>query len=250
MQKAFLFSAVFFVLVFNAVKAQAEDIAAQHEQVIQNSQQESVITESSPETAVETSVANEDKVSCEETKAVKPEEKKQCDKSADGKIHPFIRMDMGFTYASFSYKNASLGEFQGMYDLGAGIEYKRGRFELNYQARQSISNPISAVFGLGITEVSMNSIMLNAYYDFVKSKSFAMYIGAGAGGNFWNLTTHDSILHQDQSYSGTSFAGAGYFGMIIGLFAGLGMDLGLDYYFVNDLKMNTIMPKIGLRYTF
>lgn len=159
-------------------------------------------------------------------------------------------MDMGFTYASFSYKNASLGEFQGMYDLGAGIQYKRGRFELNYQARQSVSNPISAIFGLGITEVSMNSIMLNAYYDFVKSKSFAMYIGAGAGGNFWNLKTHDSILHEDNEYSGTSFAGAGYFGMIIGLFAGLGMDLGLDYYFVNDLQMNTIMPKIGLRYTF
>jgi len=246
MQKAFLFSAVFFVLVFNAVKAQAEDIAAQHEQVIQNSQQESVITESSPASIDETAVANEDKSSCE----AKSEEKKQCDTSADDKIHPFIRMDMGFTYASFSYKNASLGEFQGMYDLGAGIQYKRGRFELNYQARQSVSNPISAIFGLGITEVSMNSIMLNAYYDFVKSKSFAMYIGAGAGGNFWNLKTHDSILHEDNEYSGTSFAGAGYLGMIIGLFAGLGMDLGLDYYFVNDLQMNTIMPKIGLRYTF
>ena len=90
MQKAFLFSAVFFVLVFNAVKAQAEDIAAQHEQVIQNSQQESVITESSPVSTDEMKVTHDDKCSCEETKIVKSEEKKQCDKSTDDKIHPFI----------------------------------------------------------------------------------------------------------------------------------------------------------------
>ncbi|MDD5102494.1 MAG: hypothetical protein PHH62_05880 [Endomicrobiaceae bacterium] len=179
----------------------------------------------------------------------KSEDKKDSDK--DDKIHLYLRADAGLTYTAFNVnyesKTKELTGLQGMYNFGAGIQYKRGRFELAYQERSTMSDFLFFLVNTNAW-VDNNAIMTNAFYDFVSTKYFALYIGGGLGVNMWNSEFKSSGTKYTDS--GTSFIGGTYLGASINTPVGFSIDFGVDYFYVSEPIMNSFVPKIGVRLTF
>jgi hypothetical protein len=74
-----------------------------------------------------------------------------------------------------------------------------------------------------------------------------MYVGAGAGVNKWSSEiTSFGQKHEDDGYS---FIGGAYLGLSFAIYV-FNLDLGMDYYYMSKLKMNTFGVKAGLRINF
>lgn len=176
----------------------------------------------------------------------KEEKSKKCER-----IHPYIRADAGFTYSAFDIKyqdvTKELAGLQAMYNCAAGIKYKKGRFELAYQQRGTMSDFLFFLIATSAW-VENDAVMANAFYDFVSSEYFALYIGGGAGVNMWN--SEFKSFGDKYTDSGTSFIGGVYLGASINTPIGFSIDFGVDYFYVNEPLMNSFVPKIGARLTF
>lgn len=163
---------------------------------------------------------------------------------------PYVRMDAGFTYATFTVEDNDLSGWQGLYNIGLGAKYKRARFDLAYQTRATITNVLLAP--LYNVTVYNQALMANAYYDFVSAPFFALYIGGGAGMNNWEYEIKD-LSSQTEKENGTSFIGGIYLGASINVpvkVVMLSIDFGVDYYYIEKPMMNSFVPKIGARLTF
>lgn len=131
-------------------------------------------------------------------------------------------------------------------NVAVGLQYNRLRFELAYQQRAEVSELIQTMFGL-VSTLSIKAGMANIYYDYLRSKHFAMYIGTGAGVDYYKLTMKDWVDYYEDS--GYSCIVGGYTGLtfIIDQFS---IDLGINYYYIDKPKTNTFAPKISFRYAF
>ncbi|MFA7073897.1 MAG: hypothetical protein WC234_01770 [Endomicrobiaceae bacterium] len=169
----------------------------------------------------------------------------------DERIHPYIRADAGLTYTAFDVKyqdvTKELTGLQAMYNFGAGIKYKKGRFELAYHKRATMSDFLFFLINTNAW-VENNAVMANVFYDYVSLKYFALYIGGGAGVNMWN--SEFKTLGTKYTDNGTSFIGGIYLGASINTPIGFSIDFGVDYFYVNEPLMNSFVPKIGARLTF
>lgn len=179
-----------------------------------------------------------------------PAENKEKTKKTE-RIHPYIRADAGLTYTAFDVKyqdvTKELTGLQAMYNFGAGIKYKKGRFELAYHKRATMSDFLFFIINTNAW-VENNAVMANAFYDYVSLKYFALYIGGGAGVNMWN--SEFKSFGDKYTDSGTSFIGGVYLGASINTPIGFSIDFGVDYFYVNEPLMNSFVPKIGARLTF
>ncbi|MDR1695285.1 MAG: outer membrane beta-barrel protein [Endomicrobium sp.] len=140
----------------------------------------------------------------------------------------------------------------GLFNFGLGVKHERVRMELSYLTRGS-SNDIISWLLTGVVSVSSERAgMLNFYYDYLSTRVFAMYIGAGAGVSQWKQTTNYAWLGSDHTYirDGTDFIGGVYTGMSFTIADAFSIDLGFSYYHTNTLKFNSLGLKLGTRYTF
>lgn len=250
MKKMALVLVAFFVLVsFSVVRAD--------EIVSQNTDQQSVVL--SEETATvqtqqESLSAQQEPVQVQTQEAAQVKEQpKQQEEPKKSRYHPYIRMDMGFTYTGFDVKyqgeTAKFSGFQGMVNFAAGVKKERTRFELDYQSRATVSDVLFIIAG-STASIENKAVMANAFYDFVSYKYFALYIGGGAGLNMWTNNYKNNITHVVTTDSGSSFAGGIYLGSSINIPIGLSIDFGVDYLYVSEPQMNSFVPKIGARITF
>ena len=252
MKKMALVLVAFFVLsVYSVVTA--EEIA------IENTDQQSVVTQSQEEsTKVQTQqeivLPQQEpvQVQTQEVAQVK-EQPKQKEEPKKSKYHPYIRMDMGFTYTGFDIKyegeTKQFTGFQGMVNVAAGVKKERTRFELDYQSRATVSDVLFIIAG-STASIENNAIMANAFYDFVSYKYFALYIGGGVGVNMWTNNYKNNFTHVVTTDKGTSLAGGIYLGSSINIPIGFSIDFGVDYLYISEPQMNSFVPKIGARITF
>lgn len=131
-------------------------------------------------------------------------------------------------------------------NLAFGLQLNRMRYELSYQERAEVSEMLQTMLGL-VSTLTIRALMANVYYDYLRSKRFAMYVGAGAGADYYELTMKSwSDLYKDSGYS-----------CILGAYTGLtfiinqfSIDLGINYYYVDKPETNTFAPKLSVRYAF
>ena len=131
-------------------------------------------------------------------------------------------------------------------NLAFGLQLNRMRYEISYQERAEVSEILQTMLGL-VSTLTIRALMANAYYDYVRSKHFAMYIGCGAGVDYYELTMKTwTDYYEDWGYS-----------CILGAYTGItfiinpvSIDLGINYYYVNKPETNTFAPKISVRYAF
>ena len=141
----------------------------------------------------------------------------------------------------------SIAEIGGLYNTAFGIETDRSRFEIAYQERDSVSELISTMLGINSSFNSF-AFMGNAFYDYVRSGNFAMYVGVGAGADRYHWQT--SIWGNKENGRGWSFIGGLYTGMSF-VWTNVAWDLlGIDYYYISEPETSSIVPKTGFRIKF
>ncbi len=260
MRKTVFALSVFFVssLGFNAFADQTSisaDVQIPQQQTVESQNIQLDIEDKAvmPQVVAETETSTQTVVQPQQPVLNQKESEKETkeEKNYDDKIHPYIRADIGITYTSFEvdYNSDSekLSGMQGMCNLAAGIKYKKGRFELAYQKRDTMSDVLLILINRNAW-VENQAVMANAFYDFVSSKYFALYIGGGAGLNMWK--TELKWSGNEYNDSGTSYTAGAYLGASINTSIGFSIDFGIDYYYVNKPMMNSVVPKIGARITF
>ena len=98
-----------------------------------------------------------------------------------------------------------------------------------------------------ISTLSVRAGMVNVYYDYIRSKNFAMYIGSGIGIDYYELTMKTwTDYYEDSGYSCIL---GGYTGLTF-IMDKFSIDLGINYYYVDKPETNTFAPKISVRYAF
>ena len=169
----------------------------------------------------------------------------------DDVLYKYINLDTCLSMGSTqTYDNE--GDERGMVSIGFmgnvafGLQLNRMRYEISYQERAEVSEILQTMLGL-VSTLTIRALMANAYYDYVRSKHFAMYIGCGAGVDYYELTMKTwTDYYEDWGYS-----------CILGAYTGItfiinpvSIDLGINYYYVNKPETNTFAPKISVRYAF
>ena len=168
-----------------------------------------------------------------------------------GDLRPYIRLDFGFSIGETKFDKTgadknSIAEIGGLYNTAVGVETGRSRFEIAYQERDSVSELISTMLGVN-SSFNAFAFMGNAFYDYVRSEHFAMYVGAGAGADRYHWQT--SIWGNKENGRGWSFIGGLYTGMSF-VWTNVAWDLGIDYYYIGEPETNSIVPKTGFRIRF
>lgn len=101
--------------------------------------------------------------------------------------------------------------------------------------------------------VKMNSFLLNAYYDFIRTKHINLYAGVGMGITSWKADLYGNIPH---NYKDTSFTYALHLGASTPLSERLLLDAGASFYHIQlqskyHLKdIDNFIPHLGLRFIF
>ncbi|MCL2144489.1 MAG: hypothetical protein FWH43_03230 [Endomicrobia bacterium] len=145
-----------------------------------------------------------------------------------------------------------------LFNLGAGIKHNRVRTELSYFTRASMNFPVSWIFTGTVSASAEQAGMINFYFDYVSTRVFAMYIGAGGGLSSWNQSTAylwesshggDGKKHTYER-EGLDFIYGLYSGISFTVKNRVSFDLGFIYYHTNGLNINSFGGKLGTRYTF
>lgn len=169
----------------------------------------------------------------------------------DDRLYMYVNLDTCLSAGSTeTYDNK--GNERGMVSVGFlgniayGLQLNRMRYEISYQERGEVSELLQTMLGL-VSTLTIRAVMANVYYDYLRSEHFAMYIGCGAGVDYYELTMKTwTDYYEDWGYS-----------CILGSYTGLtfimkdvSVDLGINYYYINKPETNTFAPKISVRYAF
>ena len=167
-------------------------------------------------------------------------------------LYKYVKLDLCLSAGSTETYDKE-GDERGMVSIGLmvntafGLQFNRFRYELSYQERAEVSEIVQTMLGL-VSTLTVRAGMANVYYDYLTSRHFAMYVGAGVGMAYYDLTMKTwTDYYEDSGYS-----------CILGTYTGLSfiikdvffIDLGIDYYYINKPETNTFAPKIGFRYAF
>ena len=86
-------------------------------------------------------------------------------------------------------------------------------------------------------------------YDIISAGWFGMYVGAGAGANFYDFKLEYKDARPDYTDSGTGFIGNLSAGIVLRI-SHLGITLGADYGYISRPHSTTITPRVGLNLNF
>lgn len=160
----------------------------------------------------------------------------------------YISANIGAIASDVKIKDDSFVDFGGVTNFEIGAQYNRYRLALAYQDRAEVSELIQILAGHTVS-LENKALRVNGYYDYVSSKSFAMYVGLGLGIDRYDYTIEERYSGRKESKRGPAFTGGVSTGMIFS-FWHLGIDLGFAVDYVSYPRMYSFGPTIGLRYNF
>ena len=160
----------------------------------------------------------------------------------------YISANIGAIASDVKIKDDSFFDFGGVTNFEIGAQYNRYRLALAYQDRAEVSELIQILAGHTVS-LENKALRVNGYYDYVSSKSFAMYVGLGLGIDRYDYTIEERYSGRKESKHGPAFTGGVSTGMIFS-FWHLGIDLGFAVDYVSYPRMYSFGPTIGLRYNF
>ena len=139
-----------------------------------------------------------------------------------------------------------------MYSGALGYKYKYFRAEVEYISRNGAEDEEYGTYGLiNTTEVEANSIMLNAYIDFMPNYWISPYVNGGIGYSEIKFThTNDS---GSETVEDNKFSWQAGGGLTLRLNKCLNIDGGYRYYTLGKIKdgeVNCHEWYVGIRFTF
>lgn len=166
-----------------------------------------------------------------------------------GTWRPYLTSDLGVTYTDATIHGYDMSGFTGVFNIGAGMRNDRARIGITYQKRDTISE----LFSSWITETNASldeqAVMATVSYDIISAGWFGMYVGAGAGANFYDFKLEYKDARPDYTDSGTGFIGNLSAGIVLRI-SHLGITLGADYGYISRPHSTTITPRVGLNLNF
>lgn len=166
-----------------------------------------------------------------------------------GTWRPYLTSDLGVTYTDATIHGYDMSGFTGVFNIGAGMRNDRARIGITYQKRDTISE----LFSSWITETNASldeqAVMANVSYDIISTNWVAVYVGAGAGANFYDFKLEYDDDRPDYTESGTGFIGNLSAGVTLRI-AHVGLTIGADYGYASHPRSTTITPRIGLNLSF
>lgn len=166
-----------------------------------------------------------------------------------GTWRPYLTSDLGVTYTDAKMHGYDMSGFTGVFNIGAGMRNDRARIGITYQKRDTISE----LFSSWITETNASldeqAVMATVSYDIISAGWFGMYVGAGAGANFYDFKLEYKDARPDYTDSGTGFIGNLSAGVTLRI-AHVGLTIGADYGYASHPRSTTITPRIGLNLSF
>ncbi len=165
------------------------------------------------------------------------------------KWQPYLGVNMGINASEVSVHGEDFFDFGGVFNFEAGARYnKRYRLALNYQSRAEVSELFQILFG-HVIAISNDAVRINGYYDYVSLKHFAMYIGAGLGGDWYDYKITNRADNSEKSEHGFTFTAGATTGLSFS-FWHLAIDLGFSCDYIAYPQILSYGPNIGLRINF
>ena len=139
-----------------------------------------------------------------------------------------------------------------MYSGAIGYKYKYFRGEIEYVSRDGAEAEIHDSYGwVSTSEVEANSIMLNAYIDFMPNYWISPYINAGIG--YSEITYTETNALASESFDENKFSWQAGAGLTLRLNKCLNIDGGYRYYTLGKIKDGEVNGHewyVGIRFTF
>lgn len=162
---------------------------------------------------------------------------------------PYIGANMGISASDVTAHGEDFFDFGGVFNFEAGARYnKRYRFALNYQSRAEVSELFQILFG-HVISVTNDAIRINGYYDYVSLKHFAMYVGAGLGGDWYDYKITNRADNSARERHGLTFTAGATTGFSFNFWR-MGIDLGFSFDYIAEPRIYSYGPNIGLRFNF
>lgn len=172
-----------------------------------------------------------------------------CVNASEQNWNTYIGMNAGICASDVTVHDDDFFDFGGVYNFELGARYKkRLRLALNYQSRAEVSEFFQILLGHSIA-ITNDAIRVNGYYDYVSLNWFSMYIGAGVGGDRYSYKITNRADNSTSSKHGFTFTG----GVSTGLSFRLGqvhIDLGAIFDYINEPRIYSYGPNLGIRYNF
>ncbi|MBO4480554.1 MAG: outer membrane beta-barrel protein [Alphaproteobacteria bacterium] len=163
--------------------------------------------------------------------------------------HAYLGANMGINASDVTVKGEDFFDFGGVFNFELGARYKqRYRLALNYQSRAEVSELFQILFG-HVISITNDAIRINGYYDYVSLKHFAMYVGAGLGGDRYDYTITNRADDSKKSKHGITFTGGATTGLSFS-FWHIAIDLGFSFDYIAEPRIYSYGPNLGLRYNF
>ena len=161
----------------------------------------------------------------------------------------YIGMNIGISASDVTARGEDFFDFGGVYNFDFGVRYnKRYRFSLNYQSRAEVSELFQILFG-HVISVRNDALRINAYYDYVSMEKFAMYIGAGIGGDRYHYEITKRYNNSTESKNGFTFTSGATTGLSFRMWR-TNLDIGFSFDYIAEPRIYSYGPNIGLRYNF
>ena len=140
-----------------------------------------------------------------------------------------------------------------MYSGALGYKYKYFRAEVEYVVRDEAEKERLNEFGelANTTYIEANSIMLNAYIDFLPNYWISPYVTGGIGYSEIKFLLDDG--HDETSIDENKFSWQAGAGLTLRINKCLNVDAGYRYYTLGKIKEGEINGHewlVGLRFTF
>ncbi len=170
------------------------------------------------------------------------------DASASNKWRPYISGDVGFMVSDVKIKHDDFFDFGAKGSFAIGARQNRYRAELAYESHAEVSELFQILAGHTVA-LSNNSVRINGYYDYVFTKHFAMFIGAGLGPNWYDYTITEQYIDRVRKKDGVSFIMGADTGLSFNIWK-FSIDLGFGFDYITFPRVYSYGPNLGLRFTF
>ena len=172
------------------------------------------------------------------------------DESVDmQKWNMYMGASMGISASDVTAHGEDFFDFGGVFNVEIGARYnKRYRLALNYQSRAEVSELFQILFG-HVISVTNDAIRINGYYDYVSTRHFAMYIGAGIGGDRYDYKITNRYDSSTTEKHGITFTAGATTGLSFNFWR-VGIDMGFSFDYIAEPRIYSYGPNVGLRFNF
>lgn len=162
--------------------------------------------------------------------------------------NPYISWTGAIMASDVKIKHDDFFDFGAKSAFAIGARHNRWRAELAYDVHAEVSELFQTLAGHTVA-LGNESVRINGYYDYVSTKHFFMFIGAGMGPNWYDYTISEPYINRTRKGKGISFATGANTGLGFNIWK-FSIDLGFGFDYITYPRVYSYGPNMGLRFTF